>query len=203
MDRPVVLAICGKSATGKTSLAAWLKKELTLRKVPVNLIISDTTRPPRKGEENGVDYNFVPFGKFIQQRNNNLYLESSCFRNWRYGTHVNSIKNDKINIGIFNAEGIRSLQSKISEYNIIPIYLEENCFERLRRSYQREHQWKFEYIRRLFVDWIDFFNFEKELRCFCHWLRFTNDSSVISKSKRVCFYLETVGIIGSGQKNII
>ena len=70
-DRPVIIAICGKSATGKDTLAAWLLSMLKVINVPTNIIVSDTTRPPRFKEENGVDYYFLTENKFNNKINSN------------------------------------------------------------------------------------------------------------------------------------
>ena len=36
-------------------------------------------------------------------------LETTNFNNWYYGTSIDSLSNDKINIGVFNPDGIMSL----------------------------------------------------------------------------------------------
>ena len=48
-----VFVITGAAGTGKTSVAKWLNKKYGLEKV-----VTHTTRPPRQGERNGVDYYF-------------------------------------------------------------------------------------------------------------------------------------------------
>ena len=203
MHRPIIIAICGKSATGKSSLARWLIKEFNKRQIPANLIISDTTRPPREGEKDGIDYNFLSLGVFLDYKNKGKYLEDSCFRQWRYGTRISSIDRDKINIGIFNAEGIESLKQYVNKYNIIPVYLEETLIERLRRSYQRESCWKTEYFRRAFVDWKDFFYIDIDLKYFFHWLKFSDENNIASVGRRICYYLERIKLIESGQNSVI
>lgn len=39
------------------------------------IIISDTTRPPRVYERDGIDYYFIPEKDFIRGINKNVYLE--------------------------------------------------------------------------------------------------------------------------------
>lgn len=48
------VAVVGPSGAGKTSLI----KAAMAQEPDVHLILSDTTRPPRPGEQDGVDYNF-------------------------------------------------------------------------------------------------------------------------------------------------
>lgn len=80
MIRPVIIAICGKSATGKTSLAKRLINFLINNDYPVNFIISDTTRPLREGEKHGIDYNFIDPYDFQLRKKNQEYLETTQFR---------------------------------------------------------------------------------------------------------------------------
>jgi guanylate kinase len=84
-------------------------------------------------------------------------LEWTEFRGWKYGTDVLAVsdKPDAINIGVFNLDGIKSIQEH-EEYDLIVIYLIVNWRERLRRSIKREGHLTFEMIRRMFTDWKDF-----------------------------------------------
>ena len=52
MEKIKILALFGKSASGKDSIQKWITTnypQLT------NKIVSCTTRPPRSGEQDGVD----------------------------------------------------------------------------------------------------------------------------------------------------
>ena len=65
-------------------------------------------------------------------------IEFAKFNNWYYGVPFNSIKSGYINIGIFNPAGLKSLQNNKLDYTIVPIYIEEKLFTRLKRAYDRE-----------------------------------------------------------------
>ena len=54
--KPIVIGICGKSAAGKDSTATRLVEEYKKIGIPAKKVISYTTRPPREGEIDGVDY---------------------------------------------------------------------------------------------------------------------------------------------------
>ena len=54
-DRPLLVVLTGPSGTGKDSLLAQLK---ALGR-PHHFAITATTRPPRAGETDGVDYMFL------------------------------------------------------------------------------------------------------------------------------------------------
>ena len=74
-SKPVLLAFCGKSATGKDSTIKWLHNQFNGINIPNRIIVSDTTRPPRVGEKNGIDYYFVSEEEFVRNLNRNKYLE--------------------------------------------------------------------------------------------------------------------------------
>lgn len=177
MTRPIIIAICGKSASGKDTLAKKLHKFLCKRGVDAGLIVSDTTRPKRDYEVEGLDYHYVPHMTFLDKQYGGEYIEWAEFKGWRYGTHRSEISNS-INVGVFNPEGVRKLFKLQKEYIIIPVLLEVNLFTRLKRSYQRENRWKWEYVRRAWYDYKDFNTFGDEIRNARHWLILDNYESV-------------------------
>lgn len=160
--KPTIIAIIGPSCAGKDTLMRQLfirfsMADLIERFPHVYYIISSTTRPPRPGEKNNRDYHFISNKEFLNKIINFQMLEWTEFRGWKYGTDKNSVSNkdDAINIGVFNLDGIKKLQEH-DEYNLIIIYLLVNWKERLRRSIKREGKITFEMIRRMFTDWKDF-----------------------------------------------
>ena len=52
----------------------------------LKLSISYTTRPPRPGEKNGVDYHFVDDAAFLLMRDRGEFLENAEVHGYRYGT---------------------------------------------------------------------------------------------------------------------
>ena len=77
-----LFVITAPSGAGKTSLIdAVMKDDPTLK-----VSVSYTTRAPRKGEENGVDYHFVDDAKFLQMKARGEFLESAEVHGHRYGT---------------------------------------------------------------------------------------------------------------------
>lgn len=181
LKKPIILAICGKSATGKTRLSCWLVSDLTAHGVKCREIVSDTTRPPRPGEVDGKDYHFVSEEEFANRK----HLEESIFRNWHYGTPEDAIK-DGINIGVFNTDGMKSLLSYRRKYVIIPVLLEDKLIVRLHRSYDREGKWHWEYVRRAIADRKDFKRFKKRyLPLFKETILLENIDGVITKSNAI------------------
>lgn len=164
--KPVIVAICGKSATGKDTLAMWLLSMLKVINIPANIIVSDTTRPPRIFEKNNIDYNFLTENEFNYKIKNKAYLEYSSFNGWFYGTDKLAIIPNSINIGIFNLDGMSSLANYQDSFEIICVYLKCGLIQRLVRSYNRERKFKIEYIRRAHADHCDFKDIKNILKRF-------------------------------------
>lgn len=75
-----LIAICGASASGKTTLAKHLVDQFGLSKV-----VTTTTRPPRPGESER-DYHFVSQLGFSDQARRGDFLEWTAFCGHLYGT---------------------------------------------------------------------------------------------------------------------
>lgn len=152
-----VFAIVGKSGAGKDYL---LRKVVSMEPTIFNEIISCTTRPKRENETDGVNYHFISTDDFIYKKNHGEMLEVSYFRDWWYGTSLDSLIKDKINIGVFNPTGIISL-SKNSDINLTVFYLDTEDKERLMRQLTREtNPDTDEIVRRYITDERDFLEFQ-------------------------------------------
>jgi guanylate kinase len=77
-----LFVITAPSGAGKTSLIeALMKADRTLK-----LSISYTTRAPRPGEKDGIDYHFVDDAAFLGMQERGEFLESAEVHGYRYGT---------------------------------------------------------------------------------------------------------------------
>ena len=82
MSRGLLFIVAAPSGAGKSSLIeALLKDDPRLK-----LSISYTTRAPRPGEKNAVDYHFVDDKTFLSMRERGEFLESAEVHGYRYGT---------------------------------------------------------------------------------------------------------------------
>jgi guanylate kinase len=81
-DPGKLLVITAPSGAGKTSLI----DALTHDDPSLKLSISYTTRAPRPGEKDGVDYHFVDDAAFLAMRERGEFLESAEVHGYRYGT---------------------------------------------------------------------------------------------------------------------
>lgn len=85
-----LLIFSGPSGAGKTTV---LRNLFEKSRRPLVLSVSATTRPPRPGERDGVDYHFLSDQEFQAKRENGDFLE--CFevfgRGYWYGTLRESV----------------------------------------------------------------------------------------------------------------
>ena len=78
----LLFVITAPSGAGKTSLIdAVMKADPTLK-----LSVSYTTRAPRRGEKNGVEYHFVEDERFLAMKERGEFLEDARVHGFRYGT---------------------------------------------------------------------------------------------------------------------
>lgn len=121
-----------------------------------NKMVSDTTRPMRPNEVDGIDYNFISKEEFLRKVRDQEYLEWTCFRGWFYGTPASSIR-DGINVGVFNLDGVKSLYQIHDRASVFPIYLKTSVPTRIMRYIRRDGRLSFECFRRLLTDFVQFF----------------------------------------------
>ena len=154
-----VLALIGKSGAGKDTI---LKSTCHSHPLIFNPIVSCTTRPIRDLEVPGEDYHFISEIEFTDKVLRGEMLEATEFRGWFYGTPVNSLAHDKINIGIFSPAAVEAL---IDDPRLHVVVVEISCSDKLRltRSLMREVNPDCrEICRRYFADEEDFAKMDVE-----------------------------------------
>ncbi len=83
MDREgLLIVVSGPSGAGKGTIC----KELLSRNKDIHLSVSATTRQPRQGEVDGVNYHFISKEKFENMLDDNEFLESAKVYDNFYGT---------------------------------------------------------------------------------------------------------------------
>jgi guanylate kinase len=97
--------IVGKAASGKD----YLRKLMMQRGGKYG--VSYTTRPPRAGEENGVDYLFTTEEDFLTRVERGEMIEYQQFNGWYYGMTKEVF--DQCEVMILNVEGLAMLSDEI------------------------------------------------------------------------------------------
>jgi guanylate kinase len=119
--------ITAASGAGKTSLVkALLEKDANL-----TLSISHTTRKPRPGEQDGIDYHFVDEGAFLEILAAGGFLESAQVHSARYGTSQKAVDDPLqagrdviLEIDWQGAEQVRRIYPQAVSIFIVPPSLE-------------------------------------------------------------------------------
>ena len=131
--RGVMLILGGPSGTGKSSV---VKKMLELDK-NISWSVSVTTRTPREGEQDGVDYYFVSEEQYNKYRDEDAFYE---YVDSEYGSRYGTLRSEVdefINVGrdvIFDMDqdGLRQMKAK-APYDVVSIFLLPPSIKELRK----------------------------------------------------------------------
>ena len=114
MKKGAILILSGPSGCGKSTLLKEVYKDID----DYYFSISTTTRAPREGEVNGVDYFFVTKEEFEKDINNGDFLEYAKVHDNYYGTSLKPINKalDESKLVIFDidVQGHEIVRKKLS-----------------------------------------------------------------------------------------
>ncbi len=153
----------GKSSTGKDTI---FKKLLTQGTMELKTIVPYTTRPIRRGEQNGVEYFFTDEDGYLRFREQGKIIEArayeTCHGIWRYfmvdDGQIRDDGPDYIMIGTL--EAYLKLRDYFGTERLLPVLIELDDGIRLQRALNREMKQekpKYEELcRRFLADSVDF-----------------------------------------------
>lgn len=111
-----ILLLSGPSGAGKSTLINKLIKEF---KDEIYFSVSYTTRSPRVGEVDGINYHFITQKDFENNIKNDEFLEWARVHEHYYGsskTHtIKALKNNKIVIFDIDVQGFMQIRKKLKK----------------------------------------------------------------------------------------
>lgn len=127
----VPIVISGPSGTGKSTL---LKKLLAEYPDKFGFSVSNTTRSPRAGEKDGVDYHFTTVDDFKKMIEEKKFIEWAQFSGNYYGTSIKAVEDvAKLNrtcILDIDMQGVKSVKN--SHLNARYLFLSPPLIEALK-----------------------------------------------------------------------
>lgn len=170
---PLFIIVSGISSSGKDTI---VKK--VLENSNIYTLISDTTRPKREGENDGIEYNFIDYKDFLTKQ----YVEKRIYKTiqgeWAYGISEEECKNKMQNnnniICILDYEGMRAFKyfiknenSLFSYYDIKTVFIDCNeilCKNRYlnRQPNENKEELEKEMNRRIESDRINISKYKNE-----------------------------------------
>lgn len=158
----MIIALVGESAVGKDYLMKKLVEEYDFIS-----LMSYTTRAPREGEVNGIDYYFITNKEFHDLESKGLFAETDIYSGERY---YGSLKEDYIantnKVKVLTPNGVRQLR-KHGVDNLFVVYITTSLDVKCKRYIEREKglfntEKLIELTRRTIADSEMFRGFEKE-----------------------------------------
>lgn len=150
-----IIILCGKSASGKGLIEDKLVKNNYKR------IITNTTRPMREKEREGVDYNFLTNEQFMELVHNGQMIEwrkyNTEFGVWYYGSSANNIDlNIHDYVITLTLDGAEAFINYFGAENCIVFYIDAPKSVREKRAKERGSFHQNEWDRRVKTDNADF-----------------------------------------------
>lgn len=130
--------ISGPSGCGKTTI---------MRRLMSNEIVSFTTRAPRAGEIDGVDYHFITLAEFWTLRGSNTLIEYTEYGGNYYGVERGEVERKLAHGDAFficDRNGMEQMQRVIEPTTSIFVW----CYEKEARLHMRQRGDSFEHINK-------------------------------------------------------
>lgn len=145
-----MLVLVGKSCVGKDTIQKILVNEYGMDKV-----VTYTTRPPRDGEVDGVDYHFKNWDRdtipFFFAELTEYHVANG--ETWYYGSSIWSYEDSDNKVIILNPEGLKSVREKGLDIFAVEINAPE---KEIRKRQMERGDDELEAMRRFEHDVIDF-----------------------------------------------
>jgi guanylate kinase len=142
---PLLIVICAPSGGGKTTLC----NQLLAARANITRAITCTTRPPRPGEREGVDYYFMDAASFLKRVQAGNFLEHATVYGNSYGTLKSEVlsklrqgKDVVLSVDVQGAATIRAAAESDPELKraLITVFLAPPSMDILERRLKKRGQ---------------------------------------------------------------
>lgn len=148
-----ILAIVGAAGSGKDTITKCIENT----NFHMKKILSYTSRPPREGEEDGVNY-FFKDKSFFENTNKELCLHR-VFNDWHYAVPLETFSYNLVNVLVVDPAGAKDLIED-DDFEVFTLLIHASDKTRLLRQLNREEDPSVEeIIRRYQTDSEDIINF--------------------------------------------
>ncbi|MCR4879871.1 MAG: guanylate kinase [Bacilli bacterium] len=134
MKKGLLIILSGPSGVGKGTVREYIVKT---KKIDITFSISMTTRKPRQGETNGVDYYFVSEEEFAEHVKNGDFLEHASFVGHSYGTPkqaVEELRNQGKNVFLeIEVKGATQVLNAVNDDGVVSFFLMPPSIATLKR----------------------------------------------------------------------
>ena len=124
-----MIILVGESASGKSSIEKIMVDNYGFKK-----IVFYTTRSPRTGEVDGIDYHYITADKFLELKAAGFFAETAQYNGWYYGAAKEDCTDDKV--VVLTPHGMRQIK-KIDGIHTVCFYINVPRRDRLIKILQR------------------------------------------------------------------
>ncbi len=141
-DIALLLILAGPAGSGKTTLCDRLVAE----NPKIERVVTCTTRSPREGEVDGIDYHFLTNEQFDANVADEQFLEWAQVHANRYGTLRSDIEDKLANqidlVMNIDVQGVASVKEAARSHasirrSLVTVFIMPDSFEELRRRLQQ------------------------------------------------------------------
>lgn len=132
----MIICLTGPTCSGKTTLAKYMEKEQGYER-----IITYTTRPPREGEMDGVDYHFIHNYEYHEKKHDGFFIETTSYNvspltTWWYGSALKDYFGESPKVVVLEPDGVTKIKLAYPEIDMFVVYLDidlEVCVSRAQK----------------------------------------------------------------------
>ncbi|MDR1890889.1 MAG: guanylate kinase [Puniceicoccales bacterium] len=133
---PILFILSGPSGVGKDTVAKRLLRAVGDKNLKKT--ITTTTRQPRKGEVDGVDYHFISREEFLKRIERSEFLEyANVHGNYYYGssrTDIESTLSAGINVLLLiDVAGVEQILKQKNSFRVVTIFIAPKSLDELRQ----------------------------------------------------------------------